>query len=346
MIYVIKPGIISSQLEAMVEAAIGKSEYFLIENKHQLCNLKNKKILFAIEVNSIGISIPLLEILSYLSVKNHMPLQGSSAVMLVHSNNQLYTKSMAAHIAFIVNQMGCSFIGQPLVEATGDLSNFTTWQKVMDLSLVDISLELSSQLGERLRNEVVRKTQTPKILALHSSFRATSNTLSLWGMIKEHIHDCSIDELHIENGSVYDCYGCSYKTCLSFGEQNSCYYGGVMTKSVLPAIEESDAIVWICPNYNDSISSNLMAVINRLTTLYRRISFNNKMVFSVIVSGNSGSDSIAKQLIDALNFNKGFYLPPNFSIMEIANDLGAIWRVENIEEKAKAFAEHMLTQIK
>ena len=84
-----------------------------------------------------------------------------------------------------------------------------------------------------------------------------------------------------------------------------------------------------------------MAVINRLTTLYRQISFNNKMIFAIIVSGNSGSDSIAKQLIDALNINKGFILPPYFSLIETANDAGSILKVAKIREKASSFAENI-----
>ena len=114
-----------------------------------------------------------------------------------------------------------------------------------------------------------------------------------------------------------------------------------MTEKFIPIIEAADILVWICPNYNDSISSNLVAVINRLTTLYRKMSFHNKRIYSIVVSGNSGSDSIAKQLIDGLNINKGFYLPPYFSLMETANDAGSILKVENIEEKAKLFAENI-----
>jgi len=119
-----------------------------------------------------------------------------------------------------------------------------------------------------------------------------------------------------------------------------------MVKDILPAIEKADAVVWICPNYNDAISANLMAVINRLTALYRKISFYNKSLFSVIVSGNSGSDSVAKQLIGALSINKGFRLPPYFSIMAIANDTGQIKKVHNIKEYAKNFAQNIMNETK
>jgi hypothetical protein len=63
-----------------------------------------------------------------------------------------------------------------------------------------------------------------------------------------------------------------------------------------------------------------MAVINRMTALYKRVKFGDKTLFSVVVSGNSGSDCVAKQLIGALNINKGFRLPPYFALTATAND--------------------------
>jgi len=119
-----------------------------------------------------------------------------------------------------------------------------------------------------------------------------------------------------------------------------------MVEEILPAIESSDAVVWICPNYNDSISANLMAVINRLTALYRKTKFFDKSVFGIIVSGNSGSDSVAKQLIGSLNINKSFRLPPYFALMATANDPGSIRKVPGIEEKARIFAENLIKEIK
>jgi multimeric flavodoxin WrbA len=114
-----------------------------------------------------------------------------------------------------------------------------------------------------------------------------------------------------------------------------------MVEEVLPAIEAADVIVWVCPNYNDSVSANMLAVINRLTVLYRQISFHDKMCFAVVVSGNSGSDSVTKQLIGALNINKGFQLPPYFSIMATANDPLKVLEIDGINEKAESMAKNI-----
>lgn len=117
-------------------------------------------------------------------------------------------------------------------------------------------------------------------------------------------------------------------------------------QEVFPAVEECDALVLLCPNYNDSIAANLMAVINRLTALYRQMSFYNKALFGVVVSGNSGNDTVARQLLGALNINKGFRLPPEFVLMEIANDPGSIKRVQDIRERARIFAERIVAETK
>lgn len=315
-------------------------------NKGTLQDLTYKKLLFAIEVGPSGYDIPMLELFERLSQRSPQSLEGSTAALLVSSGSQLYTKSAASHFIFLANKLGCKFIGHSVVEITNDLSNFLTWQKTSPLSLEELSVQQAQQLVRRLISYQPAPIARPKLVVLHSSSRKTSNTLMLWSMIKDVLRGFDITEIHVENGSVFDCFGCSFRTCVNYSLKSSCYYGGVMTEEILPAIENADALIWICPNYNDAVSSNLTAVINRLTTLYRKIKFYEKSIFAVIVSGNSGSDSVAKQLIDALNINKGFHLPPRFCIMETANDMGAVLKVPNIQERAEAFADIIIKEVK
>ncbi len=112
------------------------------------------------------------------------------------------------------------------------------------------------------------------------------------------------------------------------------------------AIEEADCVIWLCPNYNDSFAANLTATINRLTVLYHKQSFHKKCMYGVVVSGNSGSDSVGKQLIGALNLNKGFRLPPYAVFAETANDPGSILKVKDIEKKASLYAEYFKKEFK
>ncbi|AOT69251.1 flavodoxin family protein [Geosporobacter ferrireducens] len=346
MIHLVIPGEVSQQLQRMAKAAVGSNLVKIIKTANNLPNLQNKQILFAVEIDEVGFNIPLLHIFQELSKRGKHALLGSQGALLVHSAGELYTKSTAASVIFLANQLGCSFMGHPVVEATGSLHNLLTWQKTYQLPLEQISLDLSKRLGKRLMEDHRIQISNPQIAVLHSSYRKSSNTLMLWDMIKKHLSHCHIEELHVQNGTVLDCIGCPYHTCRHFGLQDSCFYGGFMVKEVLPTVENANAVVWICPNYNDSISANLMAVINRLTALYHKIKFYDKSLFAAIVSGNSGSDSLAKQLIDALNINKGFRLPPYFAIMATANDPGSILAVEGIEKDTEHFAYHILEEIK
>ena len=345
-LYVIAPGEISTHLMKMIDAATAVSEHnMMITNPATIPDLKYKRILFAVELDQLGVNESLLVLMKHLFDKGIDSLFGSKAGILIYSKNEMYTKSMARDLIFWANQLGCSFPGHPLVEATGSYSNLLTWQKQYELSLEEICWMLCSQLTIRLLSNSNPIVSSPRITVLHSSSRKTSNTLMLWDLVKKHLPTAKIEELHVENGTVLDCIGCSYKTCMHYSLQNSCFYGGFMVQEVLPSIEKSDILIWICPNYNDSISANLMAVINRLTSLYRKTKLYDKSFFAIIVSGNSGSDTVAKQLIAALNVNKGLRLPPYFTLTATANDPGSINKIPNIEKIALHFASNILLEM-
>lgn len=336
-VYMLKPKNASGMLLQMLEAAaLGYNTFNIAADDPP--DLRDSKIIVGVELNNIGICEDVNGFISKLYDRGMDSLEASSAILLLHSNNELYTKSVAQNLIFLMNALGCSFIGHPIIEATGSLNNFLTWKKTLDMPLQDICIELCSRLSKRLINDNPRKSTKLKLLVLHASSHKTSNTLALWNMIKKDLNNAEINELHVENGQVKDCKGCSFTTCTHYSQQGSCFYGGIMVEAIYPAIERADSIIWLAPNYNDAISANLMAVVNRITALYRKISFYDKSIYSVIVSGNSGSDSVARQLLGALNINKGFRLPPHFCIMETANDPGAIKNIEGIEKRAEAFA--------
>jgi NAD(P)H-dependent FMN reductase len=102
----------------------------------------------------------------------------------------------------------------------------------------------------------------------------------------------------------------------------------------------------LCPNYNDAISANLTALVNRLTALFRQTRFYDKAVFAIIVSGYSGSDLIARQLIAALNMNKSFYLPGNFAMLETANNAGTALKLPGIDDRIENFCNRIISVLK
>ena len=286
-----------------------------------------------------GVNIEYYLLLEYL--RGHPGcLEGSVGGMIVDGGGEFYTKAIARRFAFSANMCGCTFPGKPLVEATGSLGNFHVLSTISGREPEEIySAQVRSLVDKILDFCLPEASGKIKLLALHASTRRTSNTLLLWDMVKKHLYSrAEITEIALQNGQIYDCRGCSYEACLHFGEQGSCFYGGIITDQVYPALLEADAVVLICPNYNDALSANLTAFVNRLTSLFRSHDFSDKRVYAVIVSGYSGGDIIAEQIIGALNFNKSFILPADFAILETANDPKSILAVADIEEKAGKFA--------
>lgn len=335
---IIMPGEISERLRNMLEYSIGGYHCNIIRSSDDIKDLKNKKILFAVELGDTGINIELYRMLEKIRLTSDC-MENSLAAVLINSNSELFTRDIARKIILYANMSGCMFPGRPLSEATGSLKNFNTLQKLSpQLSLEEICFDDSRSIVNRLMYFEADKPSNPKILTLHSSNYETSNTLSLWNMVKSNLIEYDINEIHIENGSVRDCKGCSYKACKHYSKSTNCFYGGVMVEEVYPAIIDCDILIMLCPNYNDCISANLSATINRLTALFRKVKFYDKYLYSIIVSGFSGSDIIAQQLISSLNINKTFMLPPKFALMETANDFGEVEKVANIENKAMEFA--------
>lgn len=302
----------------------------------------SEKKIFIIELDEIGenrcANDYLREQLGHYRANGTCDLTSTIAALVVVSGSECFTKSYARKFMFLANAMGCEFIGHPLVERVKDLTNFKTWAKVIDKPLVQIERIQIERLVQRLAEYSYLSREQLEILVLHAGHKGISNTLMFWELIKTQMEErmpnkFQIEELHVEEGKITDCYGCSFETCTYYAMDNKCFYGGFVVDSLFPALEKADIIVWICPNYNDAISAKLMAVINRLTALYRKISFNDKYILGVMVSGNSGNDTVAMQLIGALNINKGFRLPPGFSAMALANDPGDILNVHDLSKR-------------
>lgn len=308
--------------------------------------LENRALLFAVPLDDGGTNHGYYDLLAFL--RTHPgALDGCVGGVIVDGTGDLYTKAAARELVLAANSAGCAFPGHPLVEATGSLSNFTVQAKNAGCDLETAYHLAIRDLAGRVLGFSPPKAEKPKLLVLHASSHRTSNTLALWSGVRERLGDaCAVKEIGLRNGTLEDCGGCPYTTCLHFGEKGGCFYGGVMVEDVYPAVREADAVVLLCPNYNDAVSANLTAAINRLTALYRTTSFSDKALFGIVVSGYSGGDIVARQLVSALCMNKGFYLPPNFCLMKTANDAGAAMKLPGIEKRLDTFAKSILDRLK
>ena len=260
---------------------------------------------------------------------------------MVTGVGEFYTKDVARDMVFAANQAGCAFLGRPLVEATGSLRNFRVQAQIGG---TDEKTAFHAALAELIGRLETWEHPAPirRVLALHASQRSTSNTLAFWELVRKALPPTvEVQEICLRNGTLADCNGCSYTACLHFGEQGGCFYGGPMVEEVYPAVRSCDALVMICANYNDALAANLTACVNRLTALFRQTRFYDKRLFGLVVSGYSGGDLLARQLISALNMNKAFFLPPHFCLLETANERGSLVRLPHIGERAAQFAAQM-----
>lgn len=350
MIYLIKPvdsgNLNNERLDYVLKEVLAKYEYREVNCAKEFAQMdfKNKRILFAIDIGHSGINIEYSKMLQH--IREHRDFfKDSYGSVIVDGQSEFFTKNIARGFVFSANMAGCEFPGRPLVEATGALKNFNLQAQIDETDNLTAYVKASSDLVEKLVNYKTPKVKgrKPKILVIHSSNFKTSNTLLLWDMIKNNIEDdCEIKEASLANGTITDCRGCPHSTCMHFSELNSCYYGGQIVKEIYPAVLECDGIVMVSPNYNDAVGANITAFINRLTSLFKTHKFYDKKLFAVVVSGYSGGDLVAQQLVSAVNMNKTFTLPPYFAICETANNVKEILTCDDIVEKSRSFAKNLL----
>ena len=330
-----------ARLEGVLRHALAGREVRTLRRAEELDSLRNQTLLFAVPLGELGINLEYIRMLARLRREPSL-LEGCTAGLIVDGAGELYTKSAATELALAVNAAGCAILGRPLVEGTGSLANFAVQAHNLGTDLAGAYRAAARELVDRLEGETFPRRERPNLLALHASSHHTSNTMALWGQVRPQLEDrFSIREIGLRNGTLSDCSGCPYTMCLHFGERGGCFYGGVMSEEVYPAVREADALLLLCPNYNDALSANLTAFINRLTALFRQTRFYDKAVFAIVVSGYSGGDILARQVISAMNMNKSFHLPPRFALMETANRPGEALALPGIQRRLADFARNI-----
>ena len=318
--------------------ALEGREIQLHRRAEELDGLNGERLLFALPLGEAGTSLEEVRMLARLRREPGL-LEGCTAGLVVDGASPLYTKSAAAELVLAANLAGCAFLGRPLVEGTGSLDNFRVQAGTLGVGLLEAYRAAARELAVRLEEGCPLGGGTPELLVLHASSHHTSNTMALWEQARQRLGNSFVcTEIGLRNGTLYDCSGCPYTMCLHFGEKGGCFYGGLMQEEVYPAVRRCSGLVMLCPNYNDALSANLTACINRLTALFRQTRFYSEALFAVVVSGYSGGDIVARQLIAALNMNKSFYLPPRFALLETANNPGEALDQPGIEGRLDAFA--------
>lgn len=326
------------RLADVLSHALAGRQVRVIRRAEELNDLTGQRLLFAAALGEYGVNLELTRMLSALRRTPDL-LSGATAGIIIDGLSPLYTKSTAGELALAANLAGCALVGRPLVEGAGQLHNFRIQAKNAGTDLLGAYRASAADLAQRVETAGFPPREKPELLVLHASSHHTSNTMALWERTKQHLgEDILCTEIGLRNGTLSDCSGCPYTMCLHFGERGGCFYGGVMQEAVYPALRRCAGVMMLCPNYNDALSANLTACVNRLTALFRQQRFYDKALFAIVVSGYSGGDIVARQLIDGLNMNKSFYLPARFAMIETANDPGEALALSGIESRVEAFA--------
>lgn len=335
MIDVLMPSAAQRLEKALCFALEGRAHRFVTEED----DLRGRRVLFALRTDEGGMDEATLRLLRRLR-REPDALQGTIGSIAVDGTGELYTKALAQEAVFAANLAGCLFPGRPLVEATGSLYNQHILAERRALSWQETYFVRLRELAERLERFTPPKFQRPRLLVLHASEYGRSSTLWLWERLKGFLAPfCEIQELSLQNGTIHDCRGCSYSACLHFAKNGTCFYGGAISEQVLPAIRDCNAMLFLCPNYNDAVGANITALFNRLTSLLLHSDLYDKYLFGLVVSGYSGGDIVARQLLGTMCLNKTAMLPPRFCHLQTANDLSAVQKLPDIEKQLGAFAE-------
>lgn len=308
-------------------------------------SLRRKAILFAVAVDDFGADPAFYTLLRRLRAEPDA-LEGAVVAMVVDGTGELYTKAAAQALTLAATMAGAYLPGRALVEATGSLYNHHIQAANWSLSWEETYFRRVRELAARLAEFTPPRFDRPKVLMLHASEQRRSNTLALGRAVLERLAPhCDLREIALLNGAVHDCRGCGYHQCLHFAQNATCFYGGALSEEVFPAIRASDLLLFLCPNYNDALGANLVALINRMTGLVLKESMGEKYVAGVVASGYSGGDVVARQLLGAMCLNRGFMLPPRALLLETAHDPGDAMRAAGIEARLHQFAASLLQSV-
>ena len=341
----------NQRLEDVVSFSLDAHEYTVASTLDELVDelkpeTRPRFILWAVDIGVTGINLELYRMLDHIRCHDTI-LEGTIGGIIIDGKSRNYTKSVGRSVVLACNMAGAAFPGRCLVEGHSNLSNYTIQARNLDTDLMGAYRLAGRGLIDEMHLYDTKHSRKkyPKLLVIHASDSRTSNTLALWELVKSHLDGCDFREISLRNGEIMDCRGCSYEVCRYFSSSGKCFYGGTITELVYPGLLECDALVMLCPNYNDAISANLAAFVNRMTALFVSNRFYDKSLFSIIVSGYSGGEIIAEQLVSGLCMNKTLSLPPRFALIETANQPGEILNLDGIESRAKEFADRILSAI-
>ena len=148
----------SRRMMNILEQALENVDYKQINQVEEIeeGDLKNRRVIFAINLSSAGVNLEFYRLLEYLRA-NENCLEGSVGGILVDGGGEMFTKGIARRMAFSANRAGCLFPGRSLVEATGSLENYRVLSRVTGKEPEEVYSSQSRKLVQRILEFPVEK---------------------------------------------------------------------------------------------------------------------------------------------------------------------------------------------
>jgi hypothetical protein len=138
----------NQRLDHVLSSATQGLKLHTICRAEELDALAGKHLLFAVPLGTLGVNVEYQRILARLRACPGL-LEGCVAGLIVDGSGELYTKSTAAELTLAANLAGCAFVGRPLVEGTGSLSNFRVQADLLHTDSEGAYLAAARELVDR-----------------------------------------------------------------------------------------------------------------------------------------------------------------------------------------------------
>ncbi len=255
---------------------------------------------------------------------HHSPLQSKflsqleeEAVNLQHSLAGFYWQGGGAEdlitLATGINEHGCGLLSQPVIG------------KGSELPLIAERL-----LGLGFRGYLPRSPKPPVLLTVapqytpDSPYATVSNCFDLWEGLLQRLSpfmDCRFLDLKADS-PLFPYVGCE------------------MSQETLLQLASADALLLLCPSFYHSIPPSLLGFLQKLCQL--PLPFQDKAVFTILVSDKRGGTIPLQQLISMLSLENSFYLPPRFALTEQASRPMECLTRAHLDEELDRFSQQML----
>ena len=155
---------VSTRLKSVLDHALADRPVEYIRTATDLVPLRDRKLLFVIQLDASGINPEYYKMLRKIRLDRNF-FDGCLGGLIVDGVTEGFTKAVSREVVLSANLAGCAFLGRPLVEATGSLSNFKIQAANLNTDLIGAYLRAAKILVDRLiEGQEFERKEKPRLL--------------------------------------------------------------------------------------------------------------------------------------------------------------------------------------